>query len=276
MKKMTKDERMALLVEVNKLLATIPDYQLAVPEREIEYDDILISDQGYVKRYYLEYGEVKDVFLGKTREEAIASLAHGWVDTYRCITAPNLLWPNEKNLSPFDKIERFRAHCDSYIYKNMDYPSAHSTSTDDAALKAVNQKAAAILQKLTAYDVVLDLRENDKSYYPERWYKKEGEQWAYYTREGVEVNRSICAENDDEMVRKIVYSSLENYALQHFVFWRERDCKDPYRNYDDFMEECLRIVYPDMKYQRHPVYDDRKYEELDAKFFYSRDHRHRK
>lgn len=37
MKKMTMDEKMALLVEVNKLLATIPDYQLAISVNEMEY-----------------------------------------------------------------------------------------------------------------------------------------------------------------------------------------------------------------------------------------------
>jgi len=58
MKKMTMDEKKALLVEVNKLLATIPDYQLAISVNEMEYADILITDQGYIKRLYLEYGEI--------------------------------------------------------------------------------------------------------------------------------------------------------------------------------------------------------------------------
>jgi hypothetical protein len=58
MKELTKDEKIALLVEVNKLLATIPDYQLTMPVIEMEYADILITDQGYIKRLYLEYGEI--------------------------------------------------------------------------------------------------------------------------------------------------------------------------------------------------------------------------
>ena len=33
MKELTKDEKIALLVEVNKLLATIPDYQLALHQK---------------------------------------------------------------------------------------------------------------------------------------------------------------------------------------------------------------------------------------------------
>ena len=63
MKELTKDEKIALLVEVNKLLATIPDYQLTMPVIEMEYADILITDQGYIKRLYLEYGEISEEFF---------------------------------------------------------------------------------------------------------------------------------------------------------------------------------------------------------------------
>lgn len=66
MKELTMDEKMALLAEVNKLLATIPDYQLAMPVRDMEYDDIFITDKGYIECLYLEYGEICDEFLGKT------------------------------------------------------------------------------------------------------------------------------------------------------------------------------------------------------------------
>ena len=117
MKELTKDEKIALLVEVNKLLATIPDYQLALPVNEIEYFHIFITDKGYIKRLYLEYGEISEEFLGETREEAIVSLAHKRIVAYSCTTSPKLLWTNEKDLSPFDKIKRFRDYCDSYIFK---------------------------------------------------------------------------------------------------------------------------------------------------------------
>ena len=120
MKELTMDEKMALLAEVNKLLGTIHGYPLAIPLRDVEYDDILITEKGYIKRLYLEYGEISDNFLGKTREEAIKGLAHGWIVTYSCITSPKQLWSNEKDRSEFDKIERFRAHCDSYIFKSID------------------------------------------------------------------------------------------------------------------------------------------------------------
>ena len=70
----------------------------------------------------------------------------------------------------------------------------------------------------------------------------------------------------DEMVYKTVYDSLANYAQKEFVVFRERNGKNPYRKYDDFMEECLHKVYPDYKYHRPPEYDDRKYEELDADY----------
>jgi hypothetical protein len=66
----------------------------------------------------------------------------------------------------------------------------------------------------------------------------------YYNRERGELDTNIWAENDDEMVYSTVFGSLDYYALQHFVMWRERNGKDPYRKYDDFMEECLHIVYP--------------------------------
>ncbi len=148
-----------------------------------------------------------------------------------------------------------------YFHKTNNQDRA---AQDSAAFEAVNQKAAAFLRKITAYDVPLNPHGNDTSSYPIYWYKKEGEQWRYYSRERGEVFSYICAENDDEMVRKTVFGSLSNYALQHFVMWRERNGKDPYRKYDDFMEECLRIVYPDMKYRRNPEYDDRKYAALDA------------
>lgn len=117
MKKMTMDEKKVLLVEVNKLLATIPDYQLAISVNEMEYADILITDQGYINRLYLEYGEISENFLGETHEEAIVSLAHERIVAYSCITSPKLLWTKEKDLSPFDKIKRFRDYCDSYIFK---------------------------------------------------------------------------------------------------------------------------------------------------------------
>ena len=117
MKELTKDEKIALLVEVNKLLATIPDYQMAMPVIEMEYFHIFITDKGYIMRLYLEYGEISEEFLGETREEAIVSLAHEWIVAYSCTTSPKLLWTNEKDLSPFDKIKRFRAYCESYIFK---------------------------------------------------------------------------------------------------------------------------------------------------------------
>lgn len=137
---------------------------------------------------------------------------------------------------------------------------------DRAAFDAVNQKAAAILRKITAYDVLLIPLKNDTSSYPIYWFKKKGEKWLYYNRERGELDTSIWAENDDEMVYSTVFGSLDYYALQHFVMWRERNGKDPYRKYDDFMEECLHIVYPERKFRRHPEYDDRKYAELDADY----------
>lgn len=63
-------------------------------------------------------------------------------------------------------------------------------------------------------------------------------------RERGKLDTSIWAENDDEMVYSTVFGSLDYYALQHFIMWREHNGKDPYRKYDDFMEECLHIAYP--------------------------------
>ena len=95
---------------------------------------------------------------------------------------------------------------------------------------------------------------------------KDGEKWIKYNREQGEVTSSIFAENDDEMVFKVVWQSLSNYAMSYFVFGRERNGKDPYRRYDDFMEECLHIVYPEKEYSRRPEYDDAKYAAQDAEF----------
>ena len=265
MKQLTMDERTALVLEINKLLATIPDYQLTMPESEMEDNNFFITDQGYVQRHYFEKGDISDDFIGETREEAIATLAHKWIVKYSRFTSPKQLWPSEENLTQFDKIKRFRAHCDANIFKNINLSLNNAASADSAAFDVVNQKAAAILQKITAYDVRLDLLENDTSY-ATYWYKKEGERWVYYTLWLDGVRSSIEAENDDEMVYNVVWRSLGWYATHHFVILRERNGKDPYRKYDDFMEECLHIVYPDRKYRRLPEYDDAKYAAQDAEF----------
>ena len=265
MKKMTMDEKKALLVEVNKLLATIPDYQLAISVNEMKYADILITDKGYIDRLYLEYGEISDKFLGKTRKEAIQSLAHNWIFMYgEDLFAAKLYWSWEKKLSQIDKFKHFCAYCDSYIYKGIDHSPIIPLITDNTVIEAVNQKAADILSKITAYNVPLISLSNVIS--SSFWYKKNGNQWLYCTFEQGEVHTTICAENDDEMVFNTVYRSLANYAQKEFVVFRERNGKNPYRKYDDFMEECLHKVYPDYKYHRPPEYDDRKYEELDADY----------
>lgn len=244
------DEKMALLDEVNKLLATIPNYQLAMSESEGEYDDIFITDKGYIKRLYLEYGEICNVFLGETREEAIASLAHKWAESYSCIISPKQLWFNEKDLSEFDKIERFRAHCDFYIFKSIDQASLTYMIDFSPAFDAINQKAADILRKITAYDVpLIRLMNNTSSSQLVWWYKKEGERWLYCTFEQEEFHTRICAENDDEMVYNTVYRSLANYAQLSFVGLKESNGRDSYRQYDDFMERCLHMAYPEQKYR---------------------------
>ncbi len=153
-----------------------------------------------------------------------------------------------------------------FLMGGSDCSSNNATSTDSAAFDAINQQAAAILQKITAYDVTLIPLENNLNSENKFWYKREGERWVRYTLERGSTFSDICAENDDEMVYSVVWGSLDHYAVQNFVMWRERNGKDPYRKYDDFMEECLRIVYPDKKYERNTEYDDRKYEKLDAEY----------
>ena len=108
-------------------------------------------------------------------------------------------------------------------------------TTNSVAFDAVNQKAAAILRKITAYDVPLIPLEDDTSSHPPiYWFKKKGEKWLYYNRERGKLDTSIWAENDDEMVYSTVFGSLDYYALQHFIMCREHNGKDPYRKYDDF------------------------------------------
>jgi hypothetical protein len=268
MKELTMDEKKGLLAEVNKLLATIPGYKMAMPVIEMENNDIFITDGAYIRRLFIDHGEICYDFLGETCEEAIASLAHGSMVSYGYeLFPPRRKWSWEKSNSQLNKFESFRAYCDSYIFKNIDQASLTYMITNSPVFDAINQKAAAILQKITAYDVPLvRLMNNNFSSQLVWWYKKEGERWLYCTFEQGEVHTSICAENDDEMVYKTVYDSLANYAQQEFVVFRERNGKNPYRKYDDFMEECLHKVYPDYKYHRPPEYDDRKYEELDADY----------
>ncbi len=117
MKEFTKEEKMTLLAEINDLLATIPDYQLVMSESDIDYHHILISDQGYINRLYLEYGEIYEEFIGATREEAIRSLAHTWIVSYgwHLYIEPLRSWEKRE---PYDeKYQRFCALCDSYIFK---------------------------------------------------------------------------------------------------------------------------------------------------------------
>ena len=251
MKELTMDEKIALLAEVNKLLASISGYQLTIPMRELEHNDIFITDKGCIKRLYLEYGEICNVFLGETREEAIASIAHKWAESYSSITSPELLWPNEKYLSEFDKIEHFRAHCDFYIFKSIDQASLIYMTDFSPAFDAINQKAADILRKITAYDVpLIRLRNNTSSSQLVWWYKKEGTRWLYCTFEQEEFHKRNCAENDDEMIYNTVYRSLANYAQRSFVELRDGSGKDSYWQYEDFMERCLHMAYPEQKYHR--------------------------
>lgn len=87
-------------------------------ESDMEYYHIIITDKGYIERFHLEYGEISDKFIGKTREEAIKSLAHNWIFMYgEDLLAAKLYWPWEKKLSQINKFKRFCAHCESYIYK---------------------------------------------------------------------------------------------------------------------------------------------------------------
>ncbi len=268
LKKLIKEEKTTFLAEVNKLLATIPGYQLAIPESEMEHYHIFITDKGYIRRLYLEYGEICYVFLGKTCEEAIASLAHDWMVSYGYeLFPPRCKWSWEKSNSQLNKFESFRAYCDSYIFKNIDQASLTYMITNSPVFDAINQKAAEMLRMITAYDVpLIRLMNNTSSSQLVWWYKKEGERWLYCTFEQDEFHTSICAENDDEMVYKTVYDSLAHYAMGHFVLLREANGKNPYRKFDDFMEECLGIVYPDVKYERNTEYDDGTYEERDAAY----------
>ncbi len=64
-------------------------------------------------------------------------------------------------------IEKFQRYFNMTNNQNRD-------SQDSAAFDAVNQKAAAILRKITAYNVPLNPHENNTSSYPIYWYKKKG------------------------------------------------------------------------------------------------------
>ncbi len=167
-----------------------------------------------------------------------------------------------------DNAEYLISHyCDSFIFKSVDQAALTYMVDFSPAFDAINQKAADILRKITAYDVpLIRLMNNTSSSQLVWWYKKEGERWLYCTFEQDEFHTSICAENDDEMVFNTVYRSLANYAQKEFVMFREANGKNPYRKFDDFMEECLGIVYPDKKYEQNTEYDDRTYEKLDAEY----------
>ena len=107
MKELTMGEKKGLLAEVNKLLATIPDYQLAMPVIEMENNDIFITDGAYIRRLCIDHGEICHVFLGETREEAIASFAHGSMVSYGYeLFPPRRKWSWEKSNSQLDKFEK--------------------------------------------------------------------------------------------------------------------------------------------------------------------------
>ena len=243
-----------------------------------------------------ERGEITSSICAENDDKMVHSTVFDSLDSYAMQYF--VLWRERNGKDPYRKYDDFMEECLRIAYpgekylRHTEYDDARYAAQDaefekllrsfrgedqvyDAALEqaffdAVNQKAATILQKITAYDVPLIPLKNESSSYPIYWYKKEGEQWRYFNRGQGEVISSICAKNDDEMVFQVVWRSLTSYAMQYFVLWRERNGKDPFRKYDDFMEECLRIVYPDKKYRRHLKYNDPKYEELDFDYLHER------
>ena len=73
MKELTKNKKIALFTLVYHLLATIPEYDLTMHEREMEYYHILITDEGYIGRTY-EYGDSVDSFLAKHTRKRSSTL----------------------------------------------------------------------------------------------------------------------------------------------------------------------------------------------------------
>lgn len=114
---LTVDEKMEMLAEANKLLDAIPDYDVSITRREIEYEKILLKDEGYILHLDLEYGDVFEKPLGKTHEEAVMGLAHECIETY-AFSNVRRLYPEEKGVEPRDKIHRFIAYCNSFIDKS--------------------------------------------------------------------------------------------------------------------------------------------------------------
>jgi hypothetical protein len=117
MMELTMDEKMEMVAEANNLLDAIPDYDVSITRGEIEYEKILLTDEGYILHLDLEYGDVFEKPLGKTHEEAVWGLAYECIETYAFSNSWRL-YPEEKDVEPRDKIHRFIAYCNSIIDKS--------------------------------------------------------------------------------------------------------------------------------------------------------------
>ncbi len=75
---LSQTEKMEFLNDVNKLLSQIPGKRIVMPDIELKNTKLYRNDKGYFWYIPLEHNEFADEFLGKTRNEALASMALDW------------------------------------------------------------------------------------------------------------------------------------------------------------------------------------------------------
>jgi hypothetical protein len=108
------EEKKQILKKVNDVLGQIPGHVISMDFRELEYNMIYKTEEGFYFRVILERCEHEDSFIGKTLEDAVKTIALQWINTYAYSNAA-YLYPEEKELSQIDKINKFKSYCECYL-----------------------------------------------------------------------------------------------------------------------------------------------------------------
>lgn len=110
---LSQTEKMEFLNDVNKLLSQIPNKRMEMPEIELSNTKLYRNDKGYFWYIPLEHNEFADEFLGKTRNEALASMALDWCWSFFA-NYDGKFAPGE-GPSSLEKMNEFQKYCQTFI-----------------------------------------------------------------------------------------------------------------------------------------------------------------
>ncbi len=110
---LSQTEKMEFLNDVNKLLSQIPDKRIVMPEIELTNTKLYRNDKGYFWYVPLEHNEFADKFLGKTRCEALSSMALDWCWLFSA-NYDGKFEPGKGPLS-LQKRKEFQNYCQTFI-----------------------------------------------------------------------------------------------------------------------------------------------------------------